>query len=432
MPEQMGGFPYWQIEFDEDGAPVQPPAIDALLAELPAQGVRDLFVFTHGWNNDRRAARELYSDFFDQLRGVVTARNLSPGSIGTAGVIWPSILWPDDAPIPRAGGAASLPARRSDADMARQITSAFTRPEQVAALEEMAKLLETRPRNDPAALGRFQQLLGALAPPGGEPEDGGDRTLITEPPDHVFRSMAVGVPRPRGAAAGIDDAFEGLWTGAKEALRATTYWHMKSRAGTVGRAGLGPLLGRIHASRPEVKIHLIGHSFGARVVSFALSGLPAGLDGLASPVKTLVLLQGAFSHFSFADALPFDPQRGGALKGMASRVDGPLLVTHSKKDTAVGVAYPKASFLSRADAASLDEKASRWGAMGSTGARAVNATEAAFKPVGQPYPFAKGKFLNLDGNHLIVKGGPPSGAHSDIVYPQIAWAVLSAAGVASP
>jgi hypothetical protein len=148
-------------------------------------------------------------------------------------------------------------------------------------------------------------------------------------------------------------------------------------------------------------------------------------------VKTLALLQAAFSHFSFAGALPFDPRRGGALKGMASRVDGPLLVTHSRKDTAVGVAYPKASFLSRADAASLDEKASRWGAMGSTGARAVNATEAAFKPVGQPYPFAKGTFLNPDGNNLIVRGGAPSGAHSDIIYPQIAWAVLSAAGVAT-
>jgi hypothetical protein len=432
MPEQMSGFPYWQIEFDEDGKPVQPSAIDTLLGELPTHAVQDFFVFSHGWNNDRRVARSLYSSFFDQLQAVLKGRNLSPGSIGTAGVIWPSILWPDEAPAPKAGGAASLPAKLSDSDMASQLTVAFKRPEQVAAIEEMARLLDERPKNDPAALSRFQQLLGALAPPSADPEDNGDRALVTEPPDHVFRSMAVGVARPRAAAAGIDDAFEGLWTGAREALRATTYWHMKSRAGTVGRAGLGPLIGRIHASQPGVRVHLIGHSFGARVVSFALSGLPAGLDGPASPVKTLVLLQGAFSHFAFADALPFDSQRGGALKGMASRVDGPLLVSHSKKDAAVGVAYPKASFLSRADAASLEDKATRWGAMGSGGARAVNATEVAFKPVGQPYVFAKGKFLNLDGNNLIVKGGPPSGAHSDIIYPQIAWAVLSAAGIASP
>jgi hypothetical protein len=111
------------------------------------------------------------------------------------------------------------------------------------------------------------------------------REQMGMPPDaeHVFRSMAVGVARPRGAAAGIDDAFEGLWTGTKGALRATTHWHMKSRAGTVGRAGLGPLLGRIHASRPEVTIHLIGHSFGARVVAFALGGLPPGSTGPPHP-----------------------------------------------------------------------------------------------------------------------------------------------------
>lgn len=60
-----------------------------------------------------------------------------------------------------------------------------------------------------------------------------------------------------------------------------------------------------------------------------------------------------------------------------------------------------------------------------------NATEMSFKPVGQPYPFAKGKFVNLDGNPHR-QGRPAVGAHSDIVYPKIAWAVLRAAGVASP
>ena len=48
---------------------------------------------------------------------------------------------------------------------------------------------------------------------------------------------------------------------------------MKNRAGTVGRNGLGPLLGRLPAG---VRVHLVGHSFGARLVSFALAGLPAG------------------------------------------------------------------------------------------------------------------------------------------------------------
>ena len=49
--------------------------------------------------------------------------------------------------------------------------------------------------------------------------------------------------------------------------------------------------------------------------------------------------------------------------------------------------------------------------------------------MGHAYTFATGRFLNLDGNQLITQGGPPSGAHSDIFYPEIAWAVLAAAGV---
>jgi hypothetical protein len=46
--------------------------------------------------------------------------------------------------------------------------------------------------------------------------------------------------------------------------------------------------------------------------SFALGGL---FDG-PPPVGSVTLLQGAFSHFAFADPLPFDANRRGALAGM--------------------------------------------------------------------------------------------------------------------
>jgi pimeloyl-ACP methyl ester carboxylesterase len=241
--------------------------------------------------------------------------------------------------------------------------------------------------------------------------------------------MAAGTSsRRRKAAAGLGLA-DRMWEGAREAARALTYWTMKERAGVVGKRGLGPLVAALHDVAGELRIHLIGHSFGARLVSFALAGLPASAKGTRSPVKSLVLLQGAFSHFAFADALPHDRRRGGALKGMAVRVDGPILVTHSRKDTAVFDFYPKASFLQRQDAAAIGRRISRWGAMGGFGAQAVNATDLQFENVGARYRFAAGRFFNLDGNNLIVKGGPPSGAHSDIIYDRIAWAVISGAGI---
>jgi len=154
-----------------------------------------------------------------------------------------------------------------------------------------------------------------------------------------------------------------------------------------------------------------------------------GPAGIALAVESVMLLQGAFSHFAFADKLPQDPSRGGALKGMAARVDGPICVTHSLKDTAVGTAYPLASLAARDDAAALGDPLYRWGAMGHDGAQAVGAAQTILGQVGTKYSFGVGSFLNLDANQVITQGGPPSGAHSDIVHPQIAWALLSSARV---
>ena len=194
----------------------------------------------------------------------------------------------------------------------------------------------------------------------------------------MFGRFADAVPQTgEGGPAGLGDTFGRLWNGAKEALRQLTYFEMKKRAGVVGKEGLGPLLGRIHQADPQVRIHLIGHSFGARLVSFALAGLP---DPANSPVKSLYLLQGAFSHFAFADALPMDRSRGGALKGMAARVDGPLVASFTVHDMAVGKLYPLAALSSRDDAAGLEDRLFRWGGIGHDGAQAVDATVAALGP----------------------------------------------------
>jgi hypothetical protein len=354
-------------------------------------------------------------------------------------VVWPSKRWADE-PEPTAapdggGGAVGLgdgagapPAAPPDPVLVEDLKDVFEGAERQAALDEMARLLEERPE-DPAALARFQALMAELAtdPDAGSPgEDQGELALLEDDPEEVFGRFADAVPQTgEGGAAGLGDTFGRLWGGAKEALRQLTYFEMKKRAGVVGKEGLGPLLGRIHQADPDVRIHLIGHSFGARLISFALAGLPAG----DSPVKSLYLLQGAFSHFAFADALPFDRSRGGALKGMAARVDGPLVVSFSIHDTAVGKLYPLASLSSRDDAAGLEDRLFRWGGMGHDGAQAVEADVAALAPVGSSYPFQPGKFVNLDGNAIVNRGGPPTGAHSDIFHPELVWAGLAAAGL---
>ncbi|HET7518572.1 MAG TPA: serine-threonine protein kinase [Actinomycetes bacterium] len=428
---------HWEVSFDERGQASQAD-VDELLRELPGKDLTDLFVFSHGWNNDRRQARRLYDLYFGQVPGLL-AQGGSPARAGWLGVVWPSKRWADE-PEPAAGadgggavglgdGAlAAVGPPPADPVLVEDLKDVFTGTERQAALDELARLLEERPE-DPAALARFQALMKELAtePDAGPAgEDQGELALLTDDPEEVFGRFADAVPQTgEGGAAGLGDTFGRLWNGAKEALRQLTYFEMKKRAGVVGKDGLGPLLGRIHQADPDVRIHLIGHSFGARLVSFALAGLPDG----DSPVKSLYLLQGAFSHFAFADALPMDRARGGALKGVAARVDGPLVASFSVHDTAVGKLYPLASMSSRDDAAGLEDRLYRWGGIGHDGAQAVDATVTTLGPVGTGYPFQRGRFVNLDGNAIVNRGGPPAGAHSDIFHPELVWAGLAAAGL---
>jgi hypothetical protein len=225
--------------------------------------------------------------------------------------------------------------------------------------------------------------------------------------------------------AGIGEALHGILNGAKEALRQATYWQMKNRAGVVGQRGLGPLLGRLDATR--VRVHLVGHRFGARLVSFALAGVPSG----PSPVRGVTLLEGAFSHFAFADPLPFDASRKGALAGMLGKINGPLVVCFSSHDSAVGTFYPLASLAARDDSAAAIDPLLRWGGMGADGAQGVSARLDAIQPArpGTTYRFTAGQALNVDASEVVCRGGPPSGAHSDIVHPELTWIVLSGGGI---
>jgi hypothetical protein len=440
MASEIAGQPHWEVSFDERGKANQ-GEVDTLLAELPGKNLTDLFVFSHGWNSDRRQARRLYQLYFSQVPGLL-ARSGSQARVGTLGVVWPSKRWADE-PEPTAaavgGGAAGLgdappapAAAASDAALVEDLKDVFAGDDRAQVLDELARLLEQRP-DDPAALARFQSLMGELA--GAEDaeaagEDQGEQALLEDDPEEVFGRFADAVPQTgEGGAAGIGSPFGRLWNGAKEALRQLTYFEMKKRAGVVGKQGLGPLLGRIAQADPEVRVHLLGHSFGARLVSFALAGLA---DPAHSPVKSLYLLQGAFSHFAFADALPMDRSRGGALKGMAARVDGPLVASFSVHDTAVGKLYPLASLSSRDDSAGLEDRLFRWGGIGHDGAQAVDAAVATLGPVGTGYPFTRGRFVNLDGNAVVNRGGPPAGAHSDIFHPELVWAGLAAAGLVRP
>jgi hypothetical protein len=425
MAALISGLPHWEVEFDQAGSIVSD---DGLVAGLAESGVRDLFVFSHGWNNSFAGARSLYRDMFTMVAGMLRPKQRA--TTGFLGVLWPSLLFPEDGPADDGSPALLLasPAdnrvadHSSGAQLAAALAPAF--PGQEQQVHRLGDLLDVRPQ-DGAALDEFHLLATGLVstPNTGGPEDNGERAAMAADPRTAITEMATAPGAPRGDTQGID-FFTKMWHGARELLRTMSYYEMKNRAGVVGRAGLGPLLGRLRERNPQLRTHLLGHSFGARLAAFSLDGMPAGAAGQSSPVKSLLLIQGAFSHFTFS------PSKPGALAAVANRVDGPLLATFSVHDRAVGLWYPNASRLARQNNQALDDFSYEWGGMGHDGYQHDGVIPLTLGAEGSRYQFQKGRFYRLDSNAVICKSlSRFSEAHSDIRHPEVAWAAVSAAGL---
>jgi pimeloyl-ACP methyl ester carboxylesterase len=145
-----------------------------------------------------------------------------------------------------------------------------------------------------------------------------------------------------GGAAGLGQVFSGVKSAALNLLNFTTYYQMKERAGLVGSSGVNAVMRQIRAKFPGLKVHLIGHSFGGRLVTAAADG-PANQP----PVKpnSMTLLQAAFSHNGFAEK--FDQSHDGFFRKVVTdgKVSGPIVITYTKNDNAVGLMYPLASLI---------------------------------------------------------------------------------------
>ncbi|QNP73610.1 serine-threonine protein kinase [Streptomyces roseirectus] len=399
--------PYWQLTFDADGD-VNPAERDRLLTEAGPRGVRDLILFSHGWNNDRTRATALYRAFFAPFP------HLAPkAKLGYVGVVWPSMRFCDE-PVPDFPHLTVRQGVGLDDGTRRALLETF--PGQAHAVERIAALLEQRPPGD-AALAEFGELVGQLVDAVPErcaadlPEEE-TPALLTEPVDQVCEEFAQALHELGGVR---EFSLPNPWDGAKEVLRQAAYYAMKRRAGTVGERGLGPLLGKLAASAPGVRVHLVGHSFGGRLVSFALSGLAPGVRA----VKSVTLLQGAFSHYAFAAE--------GALAGRHGRVDGPVVCCHSSHDLALGTMYPLASRMAGDARGAVGEVlGAKWGAMGFDGVKSVAGTRELSLAEALRGPLPVSGCVNVDAAAVVRRGGPPAGAHSDIVHPELARVVLGA------
>lgn len=438
----IGGIPVFEVEFDKNGKLFDAAQLSALTSHLVSQHVTDLILFAHGWNNDLADARRLYGDFFSEFGSFVPATANGSARVFAAGaILWPSKKFTDKDLIP-GGGAAALSLQEKAAIRARlkdlakdpvrlgkAVPVSAAKQKKIAKAEALLKTIET----DPQAQEEFVRIVRSLLSAEAAHKDDGtkdlfqvkERKLLDELSKPVMATAAVG---RGGAAAGFStlstsanggaaDLGDSVVSGIRRFLNITTYYRMKERAGAVGEKGVASVIDKVRGKAPQIRLHLIGHSFGGRVMTAATDAV-----GSRQKIDSLTLLQAAFSHNGLA--AKFDGKSDGFFRKVVTgkKVRGPILVTCTKNDKAVGIAYPLASRLGGQNASAFGDENDVYGGIGRNGAvKTPEAIKGMLLAANGAYNFAGGSIYNLNADAFI-------GDHSDICRPQVAWAL--ACGIA--
>lgn len=415
---------------DADGS----SASEAALADLrdPAAGVTDVFILSHGWQGDYDGAIDQYDRWLGAADPDAMGDGIRPFVIG---VHWPSRAWSDrelkSAPSGLLGGEedpGEADGMSIDEAVDEYATFLADRPGVREALRTvLAHASEIDPDEDataratlPAEVARAYRVLGAATG-----DAGGDDPLLGVgwDPVEVFAEAS---------AEQADDGLlgEGWFHKLREAvltpLRQLTFWHCKNQAREFGERGAAQLVRAImRATAPDVRVHLMGHSFGTIVVSGAVRG-PGGTPAPPPrPVSSLFLVQGAVSLWAFADPAP---RRIGGGRGYFADVtrpefvSGPIVVTRSSWDYAVGRFYPLAVSISQEYL--LGDDLPKFGGIGTFGIQTPGAVELPVLTRGSTSadtPFAVGGRYNIDASAVIRTLAGASGAHSDLAHAELVW-----------
>jgi hypothetical protein len=425
--------PYYIIPFDKKGRCIGPQTRRQLLDQ--ADQYTDIYLFSHGWNNDWKAATTAYESF---IEGFIKMRadNSLPMPEGykplLVGIFWPSaILVREDEQAPKIAGAMDADvaaAQQTLADLASEL------PDQVvgrfyelaqkesftdAEALEFAKILQPVYRSD-------NDELSGLASRSVEEIVISWKQLIpaqeTEPPSldsFGTTGATTGANEAAMAAGGPLDSIKDL---PRNALRCATVWQMKDRAGVVGAKGVSRLLIEL-LQETNARIHLIGHSYGAKVVLSAL----CSPDRLPDKQKaySVLLLQPAVSHLCFAASLPITGKPGGYWKAV-DRVVRPILSTFSSHDFPLTGVFHLA-LIRPSDlgdmkiAAQTGEPPNIFAALGGFGPRRSGEKIIDIQDVNQPYDLDPAvRIYGLCADRTIS-------SHGDVSNPSTWWALYNIA-----
>ena len=433
-------FPYFAVQFDKDANLFSTGTVDGLKKHLAQAGTTDLVVISHGWNNNMEEADALYEELLSNAADLVAEGKLPAlrqRKFAVFGVLWPSKKFTDKELIP--SGAAGIASPVEVAELRGKLTllaDAFDAPDAAQKIDRLKALLPKLEDSD-AACREFANVTRSLVVPRSVDDEDASRGFMKMDALDLFQTLsqpvsfvaaapaadggAAGLDIDSGGSAGLGDFISGALSGARNVLNYTTYFQMKERAGLVGAKGVNPILRQLRTAFPKLRLHLVGHSFGGRVVTAAAAGPE---DGTELSASSMCLLQAAFSHYGLAKN--WDGKGGnGFFRRVIDKhaISGPVIATCTTNDRAVGLAYPIASLVSGQTAAGLGDKDSKYGGIGRNGAQKTpEALDGVMQEAGKAYSLQAGRVHNLNADRFIAD-------HSDVRNRNVAYAVISAIAV---
>jgi hypothetical protein len=424
--------PWYIMPFDKGGRCQAPRTRADLMSAIGREPFSDIYIFSHGWNNDWDTATDRYRHFmggFTKMREdhrLDVRPDYKPLLIG---IIWPStaLVMPWEAQPKFAGGAPVAAAADAGSAEERLMIDELAAELRGGDVDRFYALMDEPDGLDERQSLELAQLLLSL----GDDQEVDDAEAL-ESSDLVaaWREAQAAFPSETPPETDFDDADFGTVDGAavapdaaglfdrldpRKLIRLATVLQMKDRAGVVGARGVAPLLRdvlRASASR----VHLIGHSYGAKVVLSAVSVAPLPRD-----VASVLLLQPAVSRFCFAADV--GGGRPGGFRVALERTELPIMSTFSRKDAPLTkffhLAARRGSDVGEVRVAGGEQ--SRYGALGGFGPGGLDATEVAvvaMKPIGETYGLdhEMAEVLALQGHEAI-------GGHGSISNDYTWWAL---------
>src|SRR5687768_13249022 len=187
----IAGIPYCEAEFDKDGD-LEKPVI------LPP-GVTDLFVISHGWNNNAADARKLYQTLFQNFVAAAKPNDLPGRNFAIVGVIWPSKKFDELVAVSSApaGAEGSASFRAADAKSIKSLEAKlkamkklFPSPAQQKILNEAKALLPDLDEKASARRAFVNKIRSLLDPKAADKEDA-SQSFFKDDGDELMKNLKV-------------------------------------------------------------------------------------------------------------------------------------------------------------------------------------------------------------------------------------------------